>query len=58
MIVLNNVTTGIISDTQFPGHLNDALDFVLRTGEEWGVKQWVHIGDMFDHHYMSRFPND
>jgi len=58
MITLKNVTTGIISDTQFPGHLDDALDFVLETGEKWGVQQWVHIGDMFDHHYMSRFNNE
>lgn len=58
MIQLENVTTGIISDTHFPGHIDDALDFVLHTGEKWGVEQWVHIGDMIDHHYISRHPID
>ncbi len=58
MIKLNNVPTGIISDTHFPGHVDGALDFVLRTGEKWGVKQWVHIGDMIDHHYISRHPTE
>jgi hypothetical protein len=58
MIELKNVTTGIISDTHFPGHVDGALDFVLETGEKWGVKQWVHIGDMIDHHYISRHPTE
>jgi len=58
MIKLNNVTTGIISDTHFPGQLDGALDFVLDTGRDWNVKQWVHIGDMFDHHYISRHPTE
>lgn len=56
MIQLKNVTTGIISDTHFPGQVDGALDFILRTGKKWGVKQWVHIGDMIDHHYISRHP--
>ena len=55
---LNNVPTGIISDTHFPGNVDGALDFVLETGEKWGVKQWIHIGDMFDHHYISRHPTE
>jgi len=58
MIKLKNVTTGIISDTHFPGNIDGALDFVLRTGYTWGVQQWVHIGDMFDHHYISRHPTE
>jgi len=58
IIKLKNVTTGVISDTHFPGHVDGALDFVLRTGKRWGVKQWLHIGDMIDHHYISRHPTE
>ncbi len=58
MIQLDNVPTGIISDTHFPGHVDGALDFVLRTGEKWGVQQWIHIGDVVDYHYISRHPTE
>jgi predicted phosphodiesterase len=56
MLELKNEVTGIISDTQFPGHMDTALEFVLDTGSDWGVTQWIHIGDMIDHHYISRHP--
>lgn len=53
---LKNAVTGIISDTQFPGHMDNALEFVLDTGSDYKVEQWMHIGDMIDHHYISRHP--
>lgn len=55
---LKNEVTGIISDTHFPGHVDGALEFVLEIGEKWGVTQWVHIGDVIDHHYISRHPTE
>lgn len=58
MYKLENKITGIISDTQFPGHMDTALEFVLDTGSDWGVEQWVHIGDVVDHHYISRHTNE
>ena len=58
MIILKNEPTGIISDTHFPGNVEGALDFVLSTGEKWGITQWIHIGDMIDHHYISRHPTE
>ena len=58
MIELKNEITGIISDTHFPGHVDGALDFVLETGLAWGIKQWVHIGDVVDYHYISHHPNE
>lgn len=58
MFKLKNVTTGIISDTQFPGNMDTALEFVLDTGSKYKVEQWIHIGDMVDHHYISRHPTE
>lgn len=58
MIKLNNVTTGIISDLQIPGNIDTALEFVLDVGSDYKVKQWVQIGDLIDHHYISRHPNE
>ncbi len=55
---LKSVITGIISDTQIPGNLDGALEFVLRTGDQYGIEQWVHIGDVVDHHYISRHPTE
>jgi len=56
MLKLQNVTTGIISDTQIPGHHDDALGFVTKTFKDRGVQQIIHIGDLLDHHYISRHP--
>ena len=58
MYQLRNVPTGIISDTHFPGHVDGALDFVLWVGDTWGIEQWVHVGDLIDHHYISRHPTE
>jgi len=55
---LQDVTTGVISDTQIPGHHDDALAFCIRTFEEKGVQQVIHIGDLIDHHYISRHPTE
>jgi len=55
MIRLKDVPTGIISDLHIPGHVEGALEFVQETGEKWGIKQWVAIGDIVDYHYISRF---
>lgn len=49
---------GIIPDMQFPGHIDNSLEFILDTGSDWGVEQWVCVGDLVDHHYISRHPNE
>jgi len=56
MLELQDVTTGVISDTHIPGHLDGALGFLQRTFKEHGVQQIIHIGDLMDHHYISRHP--
>lgn len=47
---------GIIPDMQFPGHIDNALEFILDTGSDYGVQDWICVGDLIDHHYISRHP--
>lgn len=56
MFKLPNKRTGVIPDTHIPGNLNDALEFVIKTFYDKNVEQVVHIGDVVDHHYISRWP--
>lgn len=56
MIKLENVVTGVISDLHAPGNLDTALEFCVKTFKEHKVKQVVSIGDLVDHHYISRHP--
>jgi len=51
---IQNVVTGVIPDLQIPGHLDDALEFCLDTFSDNKVEQVVCIGDLVDHHYISR----
>ena len=57
-INLKNKITGVISDTHFPGNLDYALEFCQDTFSDYKVQQVVHIGDVFDHHFMSRHPSE
>jgi predicted phosphodiesterase len=50
--------TGVISDTHIPGHKEDALEFCTKVFFDKGVQQVVHVGDLIDHHYISRHPNE
>lgn len=56
MYRLPNKITGVISDTHIPGNVDNALDFCVKAFLEKGVEQIVHIGDLVDHHYISRWP--
>ncbi len=58
MYKLKNVTTGVIPDLQIPGHIDGALEFCVREFAKAGVKQVIQIGDLIDHHYISRHPNE
>lgn len=58
MFKLPNKRTGVISDTHIPGNLDNALDFTVKTFFDKGVEQITHIGDLVDHHYISRWPNE
>lgn len=58
MYKLPNKVTGIIPDTHIPGHLGDALEFTQRIFYDRNVQQVVHIGDLVDHHYISRWPSE
>lgn len=45
---------GVIGDTHFPFAHPRYLDFCKDTFEEYGVGKVVHIGDIVDHHAISR----
>jgi len=45
---------GIIGDTHFPAVHPEYLSFLKQTFEKAGVTQVVHIGDVIDHHRISR----
>jgi len=47
-------TVGVIGDTHFPFTHPRYLEFCKDTFEEHGVGQVVHIGDIVDHHAISR----
>ena len=55
---IQNVVTGVIPDLHIPGHLDDALEFCLDTFNDYKVEQIVCIGDIVDHHYISRHSNE
>jgi predicted phosphodiesterase len=56
MYKLQDKVTGVISDTHIPGHVEDALEFTQKVFYDRHVQQVVHIGDLVDHHYISRWP--
>ncbi len=51
---IQDKVTGIISDLHIPGHHENALEFCKDTFSDNKVKQVVCIGDIIDHHYISR----
>ena len=57
-MILNNEPTGVISDLHIPGHKKYALEFCQDTFNDLKIKQVVCIGDVFDHHFMSRHPSE
>jgi len=58
MYKLKNVVTGVIPDLQIPGHIDGALEFCVKEFKKAGVKQVIQIGDLVDHHFISRHPNE
>lgn len=58
MMKLPNVKTGIISDLHIPAQVKYALEFAQDTFSDHKVQQVIAIGDIFDHHYMSRHTNE
>jgi len=52
-MVIPSRVTGVISDLQMPGHLDNALEFCQDTFSDAKVKQIICIGDLIDHHYIS-----
>lgn len=49
---------GIISDLHVPNEHPDALDFVKAVGEEYGINEWVSVGDEFDGNSISYHEKD
>jgi len=45
---------GIIADTHEPACHPKYFDFVKKTFKEFDVNEVVHIGDVIDHHFISR----
>lgn len=48
-----NRIVGVVSDPHFPGHIDNALEFIQDTFNDHGVTDIVFIGDIIDHHYIS-----
>ena len=51
---IHNKITGVISDLHIPGHIHTALEFVRDTFSQYKVEQVVCVGDLIDHHFISR----
>lgn len=51
---IQDKVTGVISDLHIPGHHENALEFCQDTFSDNKVEQVVCIGDIIDHHYISR----
>ena len=49
----NSNVVGVISDTHFPFHHKNYLDFLYETFNQFQVNEVVHIGDMVDGHAWS-----
>jgi len=45
---------GIIADTHEPACHPDYFDFIKKTFKRFNVTEIVHIGDVVDHHFISR----
>lgn len=58
MYKLKDVTTGVIPDLHIPGQLKDALEFCQDTFNDKKVQQIICIGDLVDHHFISRHPTE
>jgi len=54
LINLRGVRTGVIPDLHIPGHVDGALEFCVETFRNHGVQQVVCLGDIVDHHFISR----
>jgi predicted phosphodiesterase len=48
----------VISDTQMPFEHPDYLRFLIAVKKEYKPTDIVHIGDLFDFHALSDYPND
>ena len=53
---INNIL--IIGDTHLPFELDGYLDFCRKTQERFKCTKVFHIGDVVDHHSISRFDRD
>jgi len=49
---------GVIGDTHLPFVHPNYIHFLKDTFKKYGVNQVVHIGDLADHHAMSRFQTE
>lgn len=54
MLRIKRKPTGIISDLHIPGHSELALEFCQDIFSDAGVGQIACVGDIIDHHYISR----
>lgn len=50
----HNRVVGIIADTHEPACHPDYFDFICKTFDYYDVTDVVHIGDVVDHHFISR----
>lgn len=44
----------VISDTHFPYHHQDTMEFLLWVYQQYDLDTVIHVGDIFDHHRPSR----